>query len=84
MRVSGVPERHGFRQDAAHARAHLAVPTLPRPSRVGRLNNVVLLTPNEQMSAQHERDLRASGLHARLFSGDAARRTYFSRSRSST
>ena len=38
----------------------------------GRLNNVVLLTPNEQMSAQHERELRASGLHARLFSGDAA------------
>ena len=37
----------------------------------GRLNNVVLLTPNEQMSAQHERELRASGLHARLFSGEA-------------
>ena len=37
----------------------------------GRLNNVVLLTPNEQMSAQHERELRASGLHARLFSSDA-------------
>ena len=37
----------------------------------GRLNNVVLLTPNEQMSAQHKRELRASGLHARLFSSDA-------------
>ena len=37
----------------------------------GRLNNVVLLTPNEQMSAQHERELRASGLHARLFSSEA-------------
>ena len=37
----------------------------------GRLNNVVLLTPNEQMSAQHLRDLGASGLHARLFSSDA-------------
>ena len=37
----------------------------------GRLNNVVLLTPNEQMSAQHERELRASRLHARLFSSDA-------------
>ena len=36
----------------------------------GRLNNVVLLTPNEQMSAQHERELRASGLHARLFSSE--------------
>ena len=34
----------------------------------GKLNNVVLLTPNEQMSAQHERDLRRSGLPARFFS----------------
>ena len=38
----------------------------------GRLNNVVLLTPNEQMSAQHERELHGSGLHARLFSSEAA------------
>ncbi len=38
----------------------------------GRLNNVVLLTPNEQMSAQHERDLAASGLRARRFSSAAA------------
>ena len=37
----------------------------------GRLNNVVLLTPNEQMSMQHERELRTSGLPARLFSADA-------------
>ena len=37
----------------------------------GRLNNVVLLTPNEQMSAQHERELHASGVHARLFSSEA-------------
>ena len=37
----------------------------------GRLNNIVLLTPNEQMSAQHERDLQASGLQARLFSAEA-------------
>ena len=37
----------------------------------GRLNNVVLLTPNERMSAQHERELHASGLHARLFSSEA-------------
>ena len=37
-----------------------------------KLNNVILLTPNEQMSAQHERDLRESGLHARLFSSEAA------------
>ena len=50
----------------------------------GRLNNVVLLTPNEQMSAQHLRELRASGLHARLFSSDAGARICFSRSRSST
>ena len=41
--------------------------------RAGRwLNNIVLLTPNEQMSAQHERDMHASGLHARLFSSEAA------------
>ena len=37
----------------------------------GRLNNVVLVTPNEQMSAQHERELRESGLHARVFSSAA-------------
>ena len=37
----------------------------------GRLNNVVLVTPNEQMSAQHERELRASGLAARVFSSAA-------------
>ena len=37
----------------------------------GRLNNVILLTPNEQMSAQHERELCESGLHARIFSSDA-------------
>ena len=37
----------------------------------GRLNNIVLLTPNEQMSAQHERELHASGLRARLFSSGA-------------
>lgn len=36
----------------------------------GRLNNVVLLTPNEQMSVQHEKELRASGLPARLFSAE--------------
>ena len=36
-----------------------------------KLNNVILLTPNEQLSAQHERELRASGLHARLFSNEA-------------
>ena len=34
-------------------------------------DNVVLLTPNELMSAQHERELRASGQDARLFSSDA-------------
>ena len=37
----------------------------------GRLNNVVLLTPNEQMSMQHEKELRASGLPARMFSAEA-------------
>ena len=36
-----------------------------------RLNNVILVTPNEQMSAQHERDLHESGLDARIFSSDA-------------
>ena len=36
-----------------------------------KLNNVILLTPNEQLSAQHERELRASGLHSRLFSNEA-------------
>ena len=36
-----------------------------------KLNNVVLVTPNERLSAQHERELRASGLHARLFSSAA-------------
>ena len=38
----------------------------------GRLNNIVLLTPNEQMSVQHERELRASGLLGRLFSPETS------------
>ncbi len=33
--------------------------------------NVVLVTPNEQLSEQHERELRASNLPARLFSREA-------------
>ena len=36
----------------------------------GRLKNIVLLTPNEQMSEQHERELHSSGLRARLFSAE--------------
>ena len=36
-----------------------------------RLNNTILLTPNEQMSAQHVRDMWQSGLHARIFSSGA-------------
>lgn len=43
-----------------------------------RLNNIILLTPNEQMSLQHQRELHESGLEARLFSnrtsGDIFRR----------
>ena len=35
-----------------------------------RLNNTILLTPNEQLSAQHVRDMRQSGLHARIFSSN--------------
>ena len=34
-------------------------------------NNVILVTPNEQLSIQHERDFRSSNLPARLFSSDA-------------
>lgn len=37
----------------------------------GKLNNIILLTPNEQMSRQHERELRMSGIEARLFSSEA-------------
>ena len=37
----------------------------------GRLNNIVLVTPNEQLSTQHERELQESGLNARLFSSEA-------------
>ena len=33
--------------------------------------NVILVTPNEQLSAQHERELLASNLPARLFSSEA-------------
>ncbi len=33
--------------------------------------NVILVTPNEQLSVQHERELRASNLPARLFSSEA-------------
>ena len=36
-----------------------------------QLNNIVLVTPNEQMSVQHEREMRESGLRARLFSSEA-------------
>ena len=36
------------------------------------LNNVILVTPNEQMSAQHHRDLILSNLPARLFSSEAS------------
>ena len=36
-----------------------------------RLNNIVLVTPNEQLSMQHEREMRQSGLRARLFSSEA-------------
>ena len=34
-------------------------------------NNVILVTPNEQLSAQHERELLASNLPARQFSSEA-------------
>ena len=34
-------------------------------------NNVILVTPNEQLSAQHERELRSSNLPVRLFSNEA-------------
>ena len=37
----------------------------------GKLNNIILLTPNEQMSQQHKRELDDSGINARLFSADA-------------
>ena len=37
-----------------------------------QLNNIVLVTPNEQMSVQHEREMRESGLRARLFTSEAS------------
>ncbi len=37
-----------------------------------QLNNIVLVTPNEQMSVQHEREMQESGLRARLFSSEAS------------
>ena len=40
------------------------------------LNNIVLLTPTEQMSAQHEREMRESGLRARRFDPRARREIY--------
>ena len=33
--------------------------------------NVILVTPNEQLSEQHDRELRASNLSARIFSSEA-------------
>ena len=36
-----------------------------------RLNNVILVTPNEHMSRQHNRDLQESNISARLFSNEA-------------
>ena len=35
------------------------------------INNVILVTPNEQMSIQHEREFLSSNLPARLFSSEA-------------
>ena len=35
------------------------------------VNNVILVTPNEQMSFQHEREFQSSNLPARLFSSEA-------------
>ena len=41
-------------------------------STAGKLpRNVILVTPNEQLSAQHERELLASNLPARIFSSEA-------------
>ena len=37
----------------------------------GTLNNIILLTPNEQMSAQHLRDLQDNNLEARIFNSEA-------------
>ena len=37
-----------------------------------KLNNIVLVTPNEQMSVQHKREMWESGLGARLFSSEAS------------
>ena len=37
----------------------------------GRLNNVVLVTPNERLSEQHARELAASGMRGRIFSSEA-------------
>ena len=48
----------------------------------GRLNNIVLLTPNKQMSEQHEREFRASGSVHACFRA-APERTCSNRSRSS-
>ncbi|MDE0399356.1 MAG: DEAD/DEAH box helicase family protein [Candidatus Poribacteria bacterium] len=36
-----------------------------------RLNNIILVTPNEHMSRQHNRDLQESNISARLFSNEA-------------
>lgn len=37
----------------------------------GNLNNIILLTPNEQMSTQHLRDLQDNNLEARIFNSEA-------------
>lgn len=43
-------------------------------NRAGKnLNNAILLTPNEQMSAQHEQEMWQSGLQARVFSSETDR-----------
>ena len=34
-------------------------------------NNIILVTPNEQLSAQHERELLANGIPCRMFAGEA-------------
>ncbi len=37
----------------------------------GQLNHIILLTPNEQMSAQHAREMNQSNLQARIFTSES-------------
>ena len=71
LRTVAVQSATGSGKDTGHARPHPAIPASGQRSGALRPTTSILVTPNEQLSAQHEGELRASNLPARLFSSEA-------------